>query len=131
MQGWAGGIPPPRSPFSSSRPWKTAFHSKASDIEGPLNYLRENHRVSRSCGLLLGLSLYSYQVRELLVCWLFFSLLFVLLALLILGGVFACSAGKYVTHWAWARTTAPVTPALALSSTELQLTTISQGEKLN
>jgi hypothetical protein len=87
--------------------------------------------VSRSCGLLLGLSLYSYQVRELIVCWLFFSLLFVLLALLILGGVFACSAGKYVTRWAWARTTAPVTPALALSSAELQLTTISEGEKLN
>lgn len=96
-----------------------------------MNYLRENHRVSRSCGLLLGLSLYSYQVRELLVCWLFFSLLFVLLALLILGGVFACYGGKYVTDWAWARTTAPVTPALALSSAELQLTTISEGEKLN
>jgi hypothetical protein len=117
----------PLPPFSSSRPWETA--SIPSEIEGRLNYLRENHRVSRSCGLLLGLSLYSYQVRELLVCWLFFSLLFVLLALLILGGVFACSVGKYVTHWA--RTTAPVTPVLALSSAELHLTTISESEKLN
>ena len=45
-------------------------------------------------GLLLVFSLYSYRVRELLVFWLFFSLLFVLLVLVILGGVLACYAGK-------------------------------------
>jgi hypothetical protein len=93
-----------------------------------LNYLRENYRVSQISGLLLGLSLNSYRVRELLVCWLFFSLLFVLLALLILAGVFACYAGKYVIHWA--NTAAPVTPVLAFGSAELQLKTTSCTTKL-
>jgi hypothetical protein len=51
--------------------------------------------VAQLSGLLLGLSLYSYRARQLAVCWLFFSLLFVLLALLMLGGAFACYAGKY------------------------------------
>jgi hypothetical protein len=81
--------------------------------------LRENHRVSQVSGLLLGLSLNSYRVRELLVCWLFFSLLFVSLALVILGGVLACYAGKYVIHWA--STAARVTPVVDLGSGELHL----------
>lgn len=93
-----------------------------------MNQLRESHRVSRFSGLLLGLSLYSYHVRELVVCWLFFSLLFVLLALLILGGVLACHAGKYVIQWA--SMAAPVTPVVALGSVELQLETISEARKL-
>jgi hypothetical protein len=93
-----------------------------------LNHLRENYRVSQVSGLLLGLSLNSYRVRELLVCWLFFSLLFVLLALLILGGVLACYAGECVT--VWARATAPVSPVLALGSAELQLKTIPDARKL-
>jgi len=83
--------------------------------------------VSQLSGLLLGLSLVSYRVRELLVCWLFFSLLFVLLALLVLGGVFACYAARHVTHWA--RTTVPVTPVLALGSAEIHLRTISGATK--
>jgi hypothetical protein len=85
--------------------------------------------VSQFSGLLLGLSLYSYHVRELLVCWLFFSLLFVVLALVILGGILACYAGKYATHWA--RTAAPVTPVLALGSTEVHLKTILDAKKFN
>jgi len=93
-----------------------------------LNYLRENHRVSQISGLLLGFSLYSYRVRELLVCWLFFSLLFVLLALLILGGVLACHAGECVA--VWMRTTAPVSPALVLGSAELHLKTIPDARRL-
>jgi hypothetical protein len=116
------------SPPSSSRPWKTAFHSKPSEIEGPLNYLRENHRVSQISGLFLGFSLYSYRVRELLVCWLFFSLLFVLLALLILGGVLACYAGECIA--VWVRTTAPVSPVLALGSAELHLKAIPDARRL-
>jgi hypothetical protein len=115
------------SPFSSSRPWKTTFHCKLSEIGNSLSQLRQNHRVSQFSGLLLGFSLYSYHVRELLVCWLFFSLLFVVLALLILGGVLACYAGKYAAHWA--STTAPITPVLALGSAELHLKTISGGRK--
>ncbi len=94
-----------------------------------MSQLRESHRVSQFSGLLLGLSLYSYHVRELLVCWLFFSVLFVLLALMILGGVLACYAGKYATHWA--RTTAPVTPVLALGSAELHLKTIPDAKKFD
>ena len=86
-----------------------------------MNQLRESHRVSQFSGLLLGLSLYSYQVRELLVCWLFFTLLFVSLALVILGGVLACYGGKYVTHWA--RTAAQMTPVVALGSGELHMNT--------
>ena len=78
----------------------------------------------------MGLSLYSYHVRELVVCWLFFSLLFVLLALVILGIVLACYAGKYATHWA--HMAAPVTSVFALASAELHLKTIpgaSRGKK--
>ena len=93
-----------------------------------MKQFRENHRVSQFSGLLVGLSLYSYHVRELLVCWLFFSLLFVVLALLTLGGILAFYAGKYAAHWA--RATAPVAPVLALSSAELYLKTLSDGGKL-
>ncbi len=93
-----------------------------------MKQLRENHRVSQFTGLLLGLSLYSYQVRELLVCWLFFSLLFVSLALVILGGVLTCYAGKYFT--VWARTAAGVTPVVALGSGNLHLKNISDARQL-
>jgi len=65
---------------SSSTPRKTAFHSKLSEIEKFLNQLRGIRRVWQFSGLLLLFSVYSYRVRELLVFWLFFSLLFVLLA---------------------------------------------------
>jgi hypothetical protein len=67
------------SPFSSSRPRKTAFHSKLNELEKSLNQLRGIRRVSQFTAL-LGFSLYSYHVPELLVCWLFFRLLFVLYA---------------------------------------------------
>jgi hypothetical protein len=70
--------------------------------------LRESHRVSHLFGLVLGLSLYSYRVQELAVCWLFFIILFVALALLVLGAVLAWYAGKWATDWA--RTTVPLTP---------------------
>jgi hypothetical protein len=89
--------------------------------------LRKNHRVSQVSGLLLGLSLYSYRVRELVACWLFFILLFVVLALLILAGALAWYAGTIAVHWA--RTTAPVTPVLALVSADLTPKTIAVHEK--
>jgi hypothetical protein len=90
--------------------------------------LRESHRVSQFSGLLLGLSLYSYRVRELVACWLFFIVLFVVLVLLILGGVLAWYTGIYAVHWA--RTTVPATPALALASAEVHLETISSARGL-
>ena len=48
---------------------------------------------------LLCLTYYSYRVRELLVAWLIFCSLFALLALMFLGVVLACSAGKYLVKW--------------------------------
>ena len=85
--------------------------------------------MSQFSGLHRGFGLYSYHVRELLVCWLFFSPLFVLLALVILGGVLACYAGKYATHWA--STTASITPMLALGSADLHLKTVTRARKFN
>jgi len=90
--------------------------------------LRENHRVSQFSGLLLGLSLYSYRVRELAACLLFFTLFFAVLALLIVGGVLAYYAGIYGAHWA--RTTAPATPMLALAPAQVHLETIAGASKL-
>jgi hypothetical protein len=89
--------------------------------------LRESHRVLQLCGLFLGLSLYSYRFRELLACWLFFILLFVVFALLILGGVLAWYAGICAAHWA--RKTAPVAPVLALVSADLHPKTVAVPEK--
>jgi hypothetical protein len=93
-----------------------------------LRQLRESHHVSQVSGFLLGLSLYSYRVRELLACWLFFILLFVVLALLILGGVLAWYAWIYAAQWT--RTTVPVTPVLALAPAEVPLETISGARQL-
>jgi hypothetical protein len=62
--------------------------------------LRESHRVPEITGLLVALSLYSYHVRELLACWIFFGLLFVTLALMILGGVLAWHIAKNASQWA-------------------------------
>lgn len=97
--GWRW-VAPLMSLFPSSRSWKMRFHSKLSKIEESLN--RENHRVLQFSGLFLGLSLYSYHVRELLICWLFFCLVFLSLGLAVLGGILAGYAGKRVTVWACA-----------------------------
>jgi len=65
-----------------------------------VHQLRDSHRVQEISGLLVGLSLYSYHVRELLACWIFFGLLFVTVALMILGGVLAWHAAKKASSWA-------------------------------
>jgi hypothetical protein len=93
-----------------------------------LRPLRESHRVSQVAGLLLGVSLCFYRVRELAVCWLFFILFFAVLALLVLGGVLAYHAGIYAAHWA--RTTAPVAPALALVAAEVHLESVADARRL-
>jgi len=51
--------------------------------------------LSLAVGLLLGPSLYLYQLKEILICWLFFILMFVLLALVMLPGIFVLGAGAY------------------------------------
>jgi len=93
-----------------------------------LNPLRESHHVSQFSGLLLGLSLYSYHVRELLVCWLIFTLLFACVALVILGGVLAVQAGEYLT--VWVRTLARIAPVVALAHADPHLKNISDARKL-
>jgi peptidoglycan/LPS O-acetylase OafA/YrhL len=90
--------------------------------------LRESHRVLQLSGLLLGFSLYSYRVRELVVCWLFLIILFVALALLILGAVLAWYAGIYASHWV--RTTTPVVPVLVLASAGVHQETNSGARQL-
>jgi hypothetical protein len=85
--------------------------------------------VSQFSGLILGLSLYSYHVRELVVCWLFFTLLFVCLALVLLGGVLAVNAGERIT--VWARTAAGVTPVLALAPVKVPLKSTPDAIKLH
>jgi hypothetical protein len=79
-------------------------------------------------GWLLGLSLHLYHLREVLICWLFFSLVFVSLALLILAGALACYAGECVI--AWASKAARETPKVVLGPPEIQLKTIPADGKL-
>jgi hypothetical protein len=107
---------------------ETGIHRKLGRIEGSVRQLRESHRVSQFSGLLLGLSLYSYRVRELAACLLFFTLFFAVLALLILGGVLAYYAAIYASHWA--RTRVPATATLALASAEVHLETIAGARQL-
>jgi len=90
--------------------------------------LRECHRVSEISGLLLGLSLYSYRVRELVACWLFFIILFAVLALLISGAVLAWYAWIYASQWA--RTTVPLTPAPVLAPAGVHSETTSGARQL-
>jgi hypothetical protein len=75
----------------------------------------------------LGLILRSYYLRELLACWLFFSLVFGLLALIVVGSVLAFRAGKRVVHWT--RTAAQVTPIVDFSPGELRVKTILDDSK--
>ncbi len=90
--------------------------------------LRESHRVSQLFGLVLGLSLYFYRVREILACWLFFSILFVVLALLVLGAALAWYAGKWATDWP--RTAMPLTPVTVVASAGVDPETTSGPRRL-
>jgi len=91
-----------------------------SRIEKSLSLLREYPRASLFSVMLLGLSMHSYRVRELLVCWLFFCLLFVLLVLLTLVGVLVSHASKCILDWTNAG--ARVTPVAALHSGDIYQT---------
>jgi hypothetical protein len=88
-------------------------------IEGSVRHLRESHRVSQFSGLALGLSLYSYRVRELVSSWLLFIIIFVVLALLVLGAVFAWYVVIRLSHWI--RTTTPGATVLVLASPGIPL----------
>lgn len=80
--------------------------------------LQAKIRAPQFAGLLLLVAgILSYHVRELLICWLFFALLFASLALVFLCGVLACHAGKHAIHWA--QTAAQPAPVVVLASGEL------------
>jgi hypothetical protein len=113
----------------TSKPWKTVFHFKLREIEESLNQLRAVHRVPQFASMFLGLGLIlrSYYLRELLACWLFFSLVFGLLALIVFGSVLTFCAGKRVVHWT--RTAAQVTPIVDFSPGELCVKTILDDRK--
>lgn len=122
MRGWAG-----RSPsschFPLLDPRKSGIQCQLDRIEGPVRHLRESHRVSQFSGLALGLSLYSYRVRELLASWLFFIVIFVVLALLILGAVLAWYV--VIRLSLWIRTTTPGATVLVLASPGVPLEAVS------
>ena len=87
------------SPLFLFRAFYCAVQSQLNQIEESLHRLHDYQRVSLFSGIFLGLCLYSYHVRELLACWFFFCLLFALLVLLVLGGLFASHAGRLVLDW--------------------------------
>jgi len=68
--------------------------------------------------LLLGLSHFSYHIRELLVCWFFLSLLFAVLALSGLGILLAGYSGLYLVRCV--RAAATVAPELLPCPVDLQ-----------
>jgi len=72
---------------------------------------------------LLGLTLYSYRLRELLVCWLFFCSFFALLALAFLGVALACYALENLGKWVGVAKI--VIPELAVSLAKLLCEAIS------
>jgi hypothetical protein len=73
--------------------------------------------------LLLGLTRYSYRAKELLVCWLFFSSFFAVLALIFLCIVLACYAGRHLVNWM--RVANRVIPELAVCLVEAPQEAIS------
>lgn len=90
---------------------------------------KESVRALPVGALLLGLSLYSYHVRELLICWLFFSVLFVCMMLVFLIGELGVCAGECVT--VWARSAAETTPAPELTAIEFPVKSVSEPRKHN
>jgi hypothetical protein len=100
------------------------------EIGESLSQLRASHQVWQFAGMFLGLGrilMRSYYIRELLACWLFFSLVFGLLALIVFGSVLALCAGKRIAHWA--RTAAQVRPIVDFSPGELRVKAILDDRK--
>ena len=86
------------------------------------------HRLSQFSVGALALGLCFYHVREVLVCWLIFSLLFFGVTLLILGGILVCHACNMATHWM--RKVMPGTPVFALNPVKSTLETSRSTEPL-
>ena len=90
---------------------------------GDRNPLQQNRQIPsinpRRRGV-LGLSPHSYRIQEFVVCWLFFSLAFVSLVIVILAGVLTCGACECVSDWA-STAARRVAPKVELVPRELQL----------
>ena len=86
--------------------------------------LKESLRILPVGALLVGLTSYSYQVRQLLVCWLFFTVLFVCMILVILIGELGVYAGECVAVRARSATVMP--PSLEFAAIELPAKNISE-----
>ena len=89
---------------------------------------KENVWVLPVVGLLLGLSLFSYHLREILVCYLIFTVLFACIMLLILVGELGVYAGEYVA--VWVHLTTVKTPVLALVSSEPSMKIVFQASEI-
>ena len=116
------------SQFSKARTRRSSVPS-TSEIGEFVIQFKESLQVLPVGGLLLVLSLYSYHVRELLVCWLYFSVLFVCMMLVILIGELGVYAGECVA--VWARSAAEITPVLKLAAIEAPVKNIPAPRKLN
>jgi hypothetical protein len=95
------------------------------EIEKSMNPLRRVRSLSEFSVLRL-VSLYSYHVREVLVCWPLFTAVFAAVAVLVLTGAPASYAGKYAIHCA----TAPGAPVAGLGPDEPYLKTAPHSIKL-
>lgn len=98
---------------------KTASQSRFRLIEEILNQPRNHRSVWQIAGLFLFVSMFSYQARELLACWLFFGMTFFFLAGAIAVGMLGAYAWKRTISWV--SKTAEVKPGVALSPADLQL----------
>lgn len=87
-----------------------------------MNLLRGSHRVPQFSWLLLGLGLYSYRVRELLICWLFFIGMLAALGVVITGAAIAWYGGKCALNWA--SPLVQVAPAVLPNPVELRLESV-------
>lgn len=108
IQGWAGRNSSSRRFVSTCG---TSFPRYAQRNRGILVRLQAKICAPQFAGLLLLVAgILSYQVRELLICWLLFAALFASMALAILSSVLAWHAAKYSIHWSirWARTALPI-----------------------
>jgi hypothetical protein len=78
-------------------------------------------------GLLLGRNVCFYRLEEILICWLFFSLAFASLALVISAGIFVFYASEYVVHFV--RTALRVISTLELRPSEIYAGTIPAEDR--
>src|SRR5689334_23911351 len=78
----------PRPPTPTLFPYTTLFRSE------PLKSFSASNGVSKSVCLLLVLGLFSYRGRELFFCWLYFSLAFGGLVMLVVCGILLYSIAR-------------------------------------